>query len=50
LTQVAREAGLDQVEAVADPTGALSRARAVARDCGGIVLVTGSHYLLSYAE
>jgi dihydrofolate synthase / folylpolyglutamate synthase len=50
LTQVAREAGLDQVEAVADPTGALSRARAVARERGGIVLVTGSHYLLRYAE
>ncbi len=50
LTRVARQAGLDQVEAVADPSGAVSRARAVARERGGIVLVTGSHYLLRYAE
>ena len=32
-----------------EPKAALGRARALARELGGIVLVTGSHYLLPYA-
>ncbi len=36
-----------EAEAVADPSAALERARELARDRGGIVLVLGSFYLLS---
>jgi dihydrofolate synthase / folylpolyglutamate synthase len=50
LAEVARDAGLGWVEEVADPGAAVSRAREVADAQGGVALVTGSHYLLSYAD
>ena len=49
LAGAAREAGVGGVEAVADPVAAVARARSRATELGGIVLVTGSHYLLRYA-
>ena len=49
LAGAAREAGVGGVEAVADPVAAVARARGRATELGGIVLVTGSHYLLRYA-
>ncbi|HEX5956692.1 MAG TPA: cyanophycin synthetase [Solirubrobacterales bacterium] len=49
LAGAAREAGVGGVEAVADPVAAVARARTRATELGGIVLVTGSHYLLRYA-
>ncbi len=49
LAAVAREAGLGWVEEVGDPAVAVRRARSVAEAQGGVVLVTGSHYLLRYA-
>ena len=44
-----RAAGLTATEAVPEPTAAVGRARALARELHGIVLLTGSHYLLPYA-
>ncbi len=49
LAEVAREAGIGRVEEVPDPAAATERARSVAHDQGGMLLVTGSHYLLRYA-
>ena len=49
LAEVAREAGIGWVEEVPDPAAATERARSVAHDQGGMLLVTGSHYLLRYA-
>ncbi|MQA74450.1 MAG: bifunctional folylpolyglutamate synthase/dihydrofolate synthase [Solirubrobacterales bacterium] len=49
LAVAAREAGLGRVEEEPDPAAAMARARAEARERAGIVLVTGSHYLLHYA-
>ena len=49
LAEVAREAGIGWVEEVPDPAAAIARARSVAHDQGGMLLVTGSHYLLRYA-
>ena len=49
LAAVARDAGIGWVEEVVDPAAAVDRARSVARAQGGVVLVTGSHYLLRYA-
>jgi dihydrofolate synthase/folylpolyglutamate synthase len=49
LAQAASDAGLDWVEEHRDPDEALALARSRARDAGGVVLVTGSHYLLGYA-
>ena len=49
LAATAREAGIGWVEEEPDPAAAISRARAIARRQGGILLVTGSHYLLRYA-
>ena len=46
---LAREAGIGWVEEVADPAAAVARARSVAHAQGGVLLVTGSHYLLRYA-
>jgi dihydrofolate synthase/folylpolyglutamate synthase len=50
LAAAAVEAGVGQVEGVAEPAEAIDRARALARAAGGVALVTGSHYLLRYAE
>ena len=49
LAALAEAAGLSAVEALPEPRAALERARALARELDGIVLVTGSHYLLPYA-
>ena len=49
LAAVAREAGIGWVEEEPDPAAAIARARSVARAQGGVLLVTGSHYLLRYA-
>jgi hypothetical protein len=37
------------VEEAADPSTAVKRATEVARNQGGVALITGSHYLLRYA-
>ena len=42
--------GVGWVEEVAEPAAAVERARSVAAAQGGVALVTGSHYLLRYAE
>jgi dihydrofolate synthase/folylpolyglutamate synthase len=46
LAELCRQAGAE-VEAVADPLEAWERARALARERGGVALAAGSHYLLS---
>ena len=48
LAQLAAAAGVD-AESVQDPRTALARARELARECRGMTLVSGSHYLLGYA-
>jgi dihydrofolate synthase/folylpolyglutamate synthase len=50
LAALARELGVGWVEEQADPAAALDRSRDRARARGAAVLVTGSHYLLSYAQ
>jgi dihydrofolate synthase/folylpolyglutamate synthase len=50
LADEAREAGIGWVEEEADPAAAVSRARSAARERGGVLLVTGSHYVLRYGE
>jgi dihydrofolate synthase / folylpolyglutamate synthase len=50
LAGLAREAGLGWVGEEADPVAAMARARERAIELGGVVLVTGSHYLLRYAD
>ncbi len=47
--ELAAAAGVAATEAVLDPKAAVGRARALARERGGVALVTGSHYLLPYA-
>jgi dihydrofolate synthase/folylpolyglutamate synthase len=49
LAELARGAGLTAVDAVPEPAAAVERARELARGQGGVALVAGSHYLLSYA-
>ena len=49
LVALAQASGLASTEAVPEPKAAVGRARELARERGGIVLVTGSHYLLPYA-
>jgi dihydrofolate synthase/folylpolyglutamate synthase len=49
LADAARAAGIGWVEEVPDPEAAVARARSVAQAQGGVLLVTGSHYLLRYA-
>jgi dihydrofolate synthase/folylpolyglutamate synthase len=49
LAELARGAGVGQVEEVEDPAAAVARARALADLQGGVALVCGSHYLLRYA-
>ncbi len=49
LAAVVRAAGVGWVEEEADPGAAVARAKVVASNQGGLVLVTGSHYLLRYA-
>ena len=48
LAELAQEAGVSAT-AIADPGEAVTAARDLARERGGMTLVTGSHYLLSYA-
>ena len=50
LADLGREAGLSWVGEERDPASAVAVARSRARELGGAVLVTGSHYLLGYAE
>ena len=50
LAAVARAAGVGWVAEEADPAAALALARERALGMDGVVLVTGSHYLLRYAE
>jgi dihydrofolate synthase/folylpolyglutamate synthase len=50
LAAVARAAGVGWVEEEADPAAAVVRAKTVASEQGGLALVTGSHYLLRYAD
>jgi folylpolyglutamate synthase/dihydropteroate synthase len=50
LAALAHAAGVGWVGEERDPRAALSVARAQALELGGVVLVTGSHYLLDYAE
>jgi dihydrofolate synthase/folylpolyglutamate synthase len=50
LAAAARAAGIGWVEEQPEPAAALALAREQARARGGVVLVTGSHYLLRYAE
>lgn len=48
LARLARAAGIAEVHVEADPKEAVRRARDDAAARGGVALVTGSHYLLSY--
>jgi len=50
LGALARYAGIERVEEVAAPDAAIGRADELARDLGGVALVTGSHYLLAYGS
>jgi dihydrofolate synthase / folylpolyglutamate synthase len=50
LVAVAREAWLGWVGEEVDPAAAIELARSRAADVGGAVVVTGSHYLLRYAN
>jgi dihydrofolate synthase/folylpolyglutamate synthase len=49
LAELAEAAGVARTEVVGGPEAALRRAAAAASERGGVTLVTGSHYLLSYA-
>ena len=50
LARLAGDAGIVPVEALADPSEAIARARDLARERGAVALVCGSHYLLRYAS
>ncbi|HEX7244984.1 MAG TPA: hypothetical protein VF245_05390, partial [Solirubrobacterales bacterium] len=49
LAALAREAGME-AEAVEDFGAAVARARGLARELDGVLLVTGSHYVLAPAR
>jgi dihydrofolate synthase / folylpolyglutamate synthase len=49
LAEAAREAGLGWVGEESEPAAAMAWARGRAAGIGGVLLVTGSHYLLRYA-
>jgi dihydrofolate synthase / folylpolyglutamate synthase len=49
LGDVARAAGVDEVEVVEQPEAAAARAFELASERGGVALASGSHYLLGYA-
>jgi dihydrofolate synthase/folylpolyglutamate synthase len=49
LADVARTAGVAEVEAITVPERALERTRELARERQGVALVAGTHYLLPYA-
>ncbi|HSI79221.1 MAG TPA: cyanophycin synthetase [Solirubrobacterales bacterium] len=50
LLAASAEAGIAPAELVADPSAAVERAIALARERDGVALVCGSHYLLRYAS
>jgi dihydrofolate synthase / folylpolyglutamate synthase len=50
LADLARTAGIADVEARPDPDEAVARARELALKTGAVALVFGSHYLLRYAS
>jgi dihydrofolate synthase/folylpolyglutamate synthase len=49
LARECADAGID-AETVPDPTSAVERARAIARERSGVTVCTGSHYLLGYGS
>jgi dihydrofolate synthase/folylpolyglutamate synthase len=49
LAELARASGIGWVRELADPVAAIAEARSAAHAQAGVVLVTGSHYLLRYA-
>ena len=49
LADLAREAGVEEVEVVEAPELAAARALELASQLGGLTLASGSHYLLGYA-
>jgi folylpolyglutamate synthase/dihydropteroate synthase len=49
LAELARAAGVPRAEAIPEAEEAVRRAAAIAREHGGVALITGSHYLLGYA-
>jgi hypothetical protein len=46
LARIARDVGVE-AEAIEDFDAALARGRQLAREAGGMLLVTGSHYVLA---
>ncbi len=50
LAELAREAGVGEVEILVHPRFALARAKELARRRGGVALAAGSHYLLGYGS
>ena len=50
VASAAAAAGVEPVEVVSEAGEAVARARAMARDGEGVLLVTGSHYLIGYAR
>lgn len=50
LAELARDAGVAGIEHTADPVAAVARALDLARERGGLALLTGSHYLLGYGS
>lgn len=50
LAAIARAAGVRDVEVIRGPDAAVARARELARERGGVALVSGSHYLLSHGS
>ena len=50
LGALARAAGIERVEEAAAPAAAVRRADELARELGGVALVTGSHYLLAHGS
>ena len=50
LAALARGAGIERVDEVEVPAAAVRRADELARNLGGVALVTGSHYLLAYGS
>jgi dihydrofolate synthase/folylpolyglutamate synthase len=50
LAAIARAAGVRDVEVIRGPDAAVARARELARERGGVALVSGSHYLLGHGS
>jgi dihydrofolate synthase/folylpolyglutamate synthase len=50
LAAIARAARVRDVEVIREPDAAVARARELARERGGVALVSGSHYLLGHGS